>query len=625
MPKWTDYRETTLDNYLSTFTSSEFQKLIQGSIQLVVPNKGEHAGKRFYACDVRSTGTPRYWAVVAGAHYFAFSGIISDASLRGITLNLQSLLELAEKSSQSMTAFYAFYAFLDADELYDALREHYNKVGKQLVDRLVAQPKALVDVVSYVLTTHPTDVDHVIRLLKNIKKYCRHNTQYRELLNATHEGQSVLSVLLAHPDLPSQISKDQYFNLMDILHQYARVPATPALVEKGVLWYPEHKKQFNHVLIWAADCPDNAMVCRLLTDNAIARNVDADYVYPNGKETALHAALRVGASDEVVRQLVAQTIKLNHQDQWGYTPLMLAAKNNRADVVKMLLRYQAVEQKLSLRDNRGLTALHHAAQATSVESLHLLLAQPHMTTALVNRLNKNGDSALALACKVHHMQHVTALLAHQANVYSSNKQKQSAADLAMGDEETLKLLHPGVADYLEVVDEAKSYVVSAPSITAKLNTVSYTNDNDRRLVEYKAKVITLLQKQLNGDSRYTRDVPIVRKHIDAACEAVERATTLSGIHRVLDQLHRRQVLWPERNGKTTPRSYLRSTTVVQFKFLGFLTEKEITGKACFTAFRQGLFCGRRAEPVRLYEPPKVTPSAPASDPLKPNNVQVMCL
>ncbi|MDF1653744.1 MAG: ankyrin repeat domain-containing protein [Coxiellaceae bacterium] len=613
MPKWKDYKAITVEDLLATFERKDFERLIKGHLQLIVPDSGEGKGERFYAGDYSNATNPAYWAIQAGSLYYADNQIRNKVSLHRLTLSLDKCLALVEKASQSVNAYNIFYDMVGVDQFRNTAQEkHYAEVGAQLVSRLADEPKPLIDMVRHLLITHPNTVDHIVALLKNLKKYSRDNAQYRQLLNAQHEGHSVLDVLLAHRPLAQEISKGRYFELMDILHQYAKVPASPALIEKGLQWYSIEKRRFNHVLIWAADCPDNAMVTRLLADNAITRNADADYVYPDGKEMALHCALKNGADDAVVRQLVAQTKDLNHQDKWGYTPLMLAAKYNRPTAVKMLLRYQAVELRMNLRSKEGKTALHYAACADSAESLNLLLAQPHMSTALVNRLDDRGDSALAVASLFHHTEQVATLLAHRANIYSSNRQKQSPVDLAGVHAETLALLRPGEASYMECVEEKPTAdVVRGVAVAIKPSYASQGNVNDRELPEYKQKVIGLLQKQMNGDMRFSRDVPVVRKHIDVACEAIEHARDLPAIHRVLDALHQRQVLWPEKKGNVTQRSYLRSTTVVQLKHIGFLSDRRITGCARVTAAYHGLFCSRRPR-IGMRSQPCAVATAPPS-------------
>ena len=73
-----------------------------------------------------------------------------------------------------------------------------------------------------------------------------------------------------------------------------------------------------------------------------------------------------------ISELIAQGADLNAKmDTTGETPLILAARNGRADAVKRLLEEGA---DVNCRDNTGRTPLHHAVAADAIGVFHILLS-----------------------------------------------------------------------------------------------------------------------------------------------------------------------------------------------------------------------------------------------------------
>ncbi len=613
MPKWTDHYAVTSENLLSIFSADDFARLISGDLQLVVYNKGEGRNNHFYACDVKSNASPRYWALGAGFYFYALDSVYANCSLSRLTISSNQVLQLMDQASGLFKAYSVFSKLFEMRHYYNSdQKKHYDNVKTEMIDKMVREPKHLIEMIKFVLAQQPKGISGILSLLNHFKFYATSHRQFGQLLNAQYDGQSVLDVILAHPSLVANISQSSYFELVNLCHQYAVKPVTPALVACGVKWYGTEYNQFNNMLIWAADCADNAMVSSLLSDTAITRAVNADYIYPDSQEMAIHCALRSSASDDVLRQLIAQTKHLNHQDKWGKTPLMLAASTGREAVVDMLLRYQSVAQSMPLQDTEGNTALHHAARRESDASMQLLLNHPNMNAALVNRLNHNHDTALAKASGSHHNDQVRALLRCGANIYTSNKQRQSPVKLAGRHDDTVLLLHAGEDDYMT---EAKAVPVVG---VVEGRAVIVPPPVQPRVLEHQQRVIALLQRQMQNDTRFTADVPLVRKHIDRAVEAIKTTRDLPAIHRVLQSLYQKQVAWPESKGRTTMRSYLRSTTVVHLKHMGYLGESKITGKAKLTGMRYAMFSTAAPQIGRV----SVAQPEAASVPPKPNDVRV---
>lgn len=575
MPNWSDRREINIQNLLTSFSTGDLLRLLQGKLSLVCYVDPETGKENFCACDLSGKTRPRYWALTtaSGANYFADEAIRSETKLSRLTLGQTQLLDLVRGAASSKQRNNLFLALFSTDYFHGRKQKRfYDSARQELLESLISTPKLLIDAVHYRLQQGESAVNDVVELLCEMRKYCSTPERYRQLLNAQHEAKSVIDVLLEHESLADNLSRENYASLLNLLYADARRVATPALVDAAVRRFATQRAMLGEILFSAAACADNAMIKRLLADDATQRLVSVGVAEPFYDETVLHRALAAGADDASIRQLVAQTKDLNHKNRYGETPLMLAAKHGRANVIAMLLRYHSVGQALHLQDNRGNTALHLAAKHAGAAELRLLLAHPAMRVDLVNRLNRNHDSALALAGSEHRTDAVRLLLVHGANVYTSNRQGQSPADLAGGHEATLVLLHPGAGDYMAQAEPRSVATVVGTAVTLA-EAVS------PRVLEHRERVTRLLQKQMNDDKHYTRDAPLVRKHIDRACEAIEQAKDLPAIHRVLRLLYQRQAVWPEGRGKETPRSYLRSTTVVHLRHMGYLPDSRLTGKA----------------------------------------------
>lgn len=69
---------------------------------------------------------------------------------------------------------------------------------------------------------------------------------------------------------------------------------------------------------------------------------------------SLHQIILDNRSDKELEQVLAAGADPNFKDMDGNTPLILAAKNHRGDLVRTLIRYPA---DVTLRNNQGKVAL----------------------------------------------------------------------------------------------------------------------------------------------------------------------------------------------------------------------------------------------------------------------------
>ncbi|OQV18652.1 Death-associated protein kinase 1 [Hypsibius exemplaris] len=129
----------------------------------------------------------------------------------------------------------------------------------------------------------------------------------------------------------------------------------------------------------------------------------------NGQqETALHICSSKGAL-ACVEQLVASGADVNVTDGAGTTALVLALRNNQAEVGNFLL----TKTRLTLIDGEGCSLLHRACETGSESVVEYLLAkQPE----LLNRLSSSGSTPLHQAARFGHLEIARQLCAAGADV-----------------------------------------------------------------------------------------------------------------------------------------------------------------------------------------------------------------
>lgn len=101
----------------------------------------------------------------------------------------------------------------------------------------------------------------------------------------------------------------------------------------------------------------------------------------------------------------------------------------------------------------------------------------------------------------------------------------------------------------------------------------------RPCFEVARHVMGCLQHQLDSDHKYSQAVPIVRKYMAYAFEAIDKADNPRAIDKVLKHLHAQKIDWPDGRGRVIQRSMLRSSTTLQLQHLGFLVGEKLTGRA----------------------------------------------
>lgn len=197
-------------------------------------------------------------------------------------------------------------------------------------------------------------------------------------------------------------------------------------------------------------------------DAKLAQEEDSD------KWTSLHWAAQHG-SVPLAQQLVRLGAKIDAQTVQGFSPLYIAARQEKVDVVKCLLSHGAnpnlldghqqsalhracensltqvanamllfaetnsspVHVDVNLQDLMGRTALHWAAAKGLTTTTDLLLQKG---AKLVK--TKGGEDAFHWASRAGHVDVISLLLKFypQTNVYSKNERDESSIDLAKNQE-----------------------------------------------------------------------------------------------------------------------------------------------------------------------------------------------
>lgn len=111
-----------------------------------------------------------------------------------------------------------------------------------------------------------------------------------------------------------------------------------------------------------------------LVDQLLVLGADAT-IRDKAGMTAVHAAARAGSAESVSllvgdAKLTARLDLNDHENSLGVTPLMVAADNDRGNVVAHLV---GLDADLEIEDREGLTALTHAGKKGYAQIVTILL------------------------------------------------------------------------------------------------------------------------------------------------------------------------------------------------------------------------------------------------------------
>merc|ERR1711915_830414 len=104
---------------------------------------------------------------------------------------------------------------------------------------------------------------------------------------------------------------------------------------------------------------------------------------------ALHWAVDRGHHEVVKALLSHRKTIINIIDKEGYSPLIIACRNNFVEIVRTLLKDVRVD--VDIQDFDGSTALHSAVERNCVETVKLLLACPQIDKNIRNRNRQKAE------------------------------------------------------------------------------------------------------------------------------------------------------------------------------------------------------------------------------------------
>ncbi|CDJ68354.1 ankyrin repeat-containing protein, putative [Eimeria necatrix] len=155
---------------------------------------------------------------------------------------------------------------------------------------------------------------------------------------------------------------------------------------------------------------------------------------------ALLQAVKAGARELLLQQLLQQPAAAKLANCNGTTALLLAAKLNKEEIVKEILLHGGDPNAAEVAEVGANTALHFAARNSNEEMLSYLLA----FGASPNQQNALGQTPLHLAARVGAAAAVQQLLAAGANPAITDQAGFDAACWAQSEmhEEVVQLLPP---------------------------------------------------------------------------------------------------------------------------------------------------------------------------------------
>lgn len=161
---------------------------------------------------------------------------------------------------------------------------------------------------------------------------------------------------------------------------------------------------------------NGSVVQYLVNHNKININV----ISGNMRRTPLHTAIAFKYY-EMVEYLTSHekvSLSINLKDALGYTPLHLAVKGGRSDIVQLLLKVKDID--VNSTDNSGDTPLHLAVACDQRYMLELLLKTPRIN---VNACNNEGNTPLHIAA-MNNFHKVVQILADRKDIYINQKNKK---------------------------------------------------------------------------------------------------------------------------------------------------------------------------------------------------------
>lgn len=175
------------------------------------------------------------------------------------------------------------------------------------------------------------------------------------------------------------------------------------------------------LLHWAALLGKDRLVELLLK----FKECEVDSADDTGATPLILATLK-GALN-ICKMLVEKGANVNHANTNGHTAVQYAGSKNHKEIMAFLLDSKADP---NTRDHIGDTPLHRVASMERHECLQILLTHPNSSGIIsIDSQNRQGNTALHLACECDDSTTAMLLLDMGACTEIQNKQKQTALDL----------------------------------------------------------------------------------------------------------------------------------------------------------------------------------------------------
>ena len=145
-------------------------------------------------------------------------------------------------------------------------------------------------------------------------------------------------------------------------------------------------------------------------------------------------ATKNGDIDKIQQLLTIPGINLNIKDKNYLTPVLIAARNNRLDILKKLIDADA---DINSQTNNGTTALIMASVNNNLDIVKELLKHPNIKP---NIINVNGLSALVAASYIGNIDIVKELIAAGVNINIKTNDGGNALLAALGTSKTENLI-----------------------------------------------------------------------------------------------------------------------------------------------------------------------------------------
>lgn len=175
------------------------------------------------------------------------------------------------------------------------------------------------------------------------------------------------------------------------------------------------------LLHWAALMGKERLVELILSINS-SKIDEAD---DTGATPLILATLKGSLS--ICKILCERGANVNHANTNGHTPVKYACSKNHKELLAYLLERGGDPNG---RDNIGDGPIHRAASMEHHDCLRLLLEHPSSKSIIsIDSQNKQGNTALHLACECDDATGALLLLDHGANINVLNKEEQTPAQL----------------------------------------------------------------------------------------------------------------------------------------------------------------------------------------------------